>query len=224
MKRILSLMLCMMCIVCIKAQDASGGSGWTDPAGQYQDETVVYVTVEDDNQSRGILSRRGGSQIAAFVDGTVRDVVDVSNYLSGNTPDGTSFKVYTFRVGGDATVDTGKEITFQVYDAGQGIIYPLTSVREDGSNLELKWAGGDASLNQPSTAYDYSYHSISGVGLTYNVDMLDLKPGESLQITDFVRIEYYSGPDEVPTIPLTPVTWSWSPSEDNPGNVVIVGD
>lgn len=221
MKRILSLMLCMMCIVCIKAQDASGGSGWTDPAGQYQDETAVYVTVEDDNQSRGILSRRAGSQIAAFVDGTVRDVVDVDNYLSGNTPDGTSFKVYTFRVGGDAAVDTGKEITFQVYDAGQGIIYPLTSVREDGSNLELKWAGGDASLNQPSTAYDYSYHSISSIELKTEISILNLKVGESKDLNDEISFEYYGADDVEPTMPITPLRWEWAPSQWSPGEVEI---
>ena len=170
MKRILSLMLCMMCIVCIKAQDASGGSGWDVPEGTYHKATVVYAMVEDDNQSRGILSRRAGSQIAAFVDGTVRAVVDVDSYIIGNTADGTSFKVYTFRVGGE-DVDLDKEITFQVYDAGQGIIYPLTCKTQDGESAAPVWTG-DATTVLPSNYYELSYHSISWIKLKTEIPFL----------------------------------------------------
>ena len=118
MKRFFSLMLCVMCMLCIQAQDTPP-SGWEDPTGDFQQETVVYAVVEDDNQSRGILSRREGSQIAAFVDGKVRAVVDVENYTSANGVDGSSYSIYTFRVGGE-DVDLDKEITFQIYDATQG--------------------------------------------------------------------------------------------------------
>ena len=49
-KRFFSLMLCVMCMLCIQAQDTppgSGGSGWTDPTGNYEKETVVYAIVKD---------------------------------------------------------------------------------------------------------------------------------------------------------------------------------
>lgn len=219
MKRILSLMLCMMCIVCIKAQDASGGSGWDVPEGTYHKATVVYAMVEDDNQSRGILSRRAGSQIAAFVDGTVRAVVDVDSYIIGNTADGTSFKVYTFRVGGE-DVDLDKEITFQVYDAGQGIIYPLTCKTQDGESAAPVWTG-DATTVLPSNYYELSYHSISWIKLKTEISILNLKVGESKDLNDEISFEYYGADDVEPTMPITPLRWEWAPSQWSPGEVEI---
>lgn len=225
MKRILSLMLCMMCIVCIKAQDTppptteESGSGWTDPSGNYQAETVIYAVVEDDNQSRGILSRREGSQIAAFVDGTVRAVVDVENYTSANREDGSSYSIYTFRVGGE-DADKDKEITFQVYDAGQGIIYPLTCKTQDGESAAPVWTG-DATTVYPSNYYELSYHSISWIELKTSISILTLKVDESKDLKDEISFEYYGADDVEPTMPITPLRWEWAPSEWNPGEVEI---
>lgn len=222
MKRIFSLMLCVMCMLCIQAQDtppASEGSGWKDPSGNYQAETVIYAVVEDDNQSRGILSRRSGSQIAAFVGGTVRAVVDVENYTSANSEDGSSYKIYTFRVGGEDT-DMDKEITFQVYDAGQGIIYPLTCKTQDGVEATLTWTG-DATAEFPSNYYELSYHSISWIELKTSISILTLKVGESKDLKDEISFEYYGAGDVEPTMPITPLRWEWEPSQWSPGEVEI---
>lgn len=216
MKRFLSLMLCVMCMLCIQAQDTPP-SGWEDPTGDFQQETVVYAVVEDDNQSRGILSRRSGSQIAAFVNGTVRDVVDVENYTSANSEDGSSYSIYTFRVGGE-DADMDQEITFQVYDAGQGIIYPLTCKTQDGESVDPVWTG-DATTVFPSNYYELSYHSISWIELKTSISILTLKVGESKDLKDEISFEYYGAGDVEPTMPITPLRWEWEPSQWSPGEV-----
>ena len=86
MKRFFSLMLCVMCMLCIQAQDTPPGSGWTDPSGNYQAETVIYAVVEDNSKADdfgywwGEIQERKGSQIAAMVDGEVRALVGVENF------------------------------------------------------------------------------------------------------------------------------------------------
>ena len=232
MKRILSLMLCMMCIVCIKAQDTppptteENGSGWTAPTGDYEKETVVYAIVKDGaegyNENFPAVYERTNSEIAAFIDGEVRALVKAESCQKVESPAATYY-IYTFRVGGDLDNDLDKEITFQIYDATQGLTYPLTCKTQDGTSATLTWTG-DATAESPSNYYELSFTSVVEVGLIYNVDMIQLNVGETKNISDFVEVHYYGIGDEPPTTPTVQGAWSWIPSEDIPGELTVNGD
>lgn len=229
MKRFFSLMLCVMCMLCIQAQDTppgSGGSGWTAPTGKYQQETVVYAIVKDGaegyNENFPAVYERTNSEIAAFIDGEVRALVKAESCQKVETPAATYY-LYTFRVGGDLDKDLDKEITFQIYDATQGLTYPLTCKTQDGASATLTWTG-DATAVFPSNYYELSFTSIVEVGFIYNVDMIQLNVGETKNISDFVEVQYYGIGDVPPTTPTVQGTWSWTPSEDIPGELTVNGD
>ena len=225
MKRFLSLMLCMMCIVCIKAQDTPP-SGWKAPTGNYEKETVVYAIVKDGaegyNENFPAVYERKNSEIAAFIDGEVRALVKAESCQKVESPAATYY-IYTFRVGGDLDNDLGKEITFQIYDATQGLTYPLTCKTQDGTSATLTWTG-DATAEYPSNYYELSFTSVVEVGLIYNVDMIQLNVGETKNISDFIEVHYHGIGDEPPTTPTVQGAWSWIPSEDIPGELTVNGD
>lgn len=218
-------MLCMMCIVCIKAQDTPP-SGWTDPTGNYEKETVVYAIVKDGaegyNENFPAVYERKNSEIAAFVDGEVRALVKAESCQKVESPAATYY-IYTFRVGGNLDNDLDKEITFQIYDATQGLTYPLTCKTQDGTSATLTWTG-DATAEYPSNYYELSFTSVVEVGLSYNVDMIQLNVGETKNISDFVEVHYHGIGDEPPTTPTVQGSWSWVPSEDIPGELTVNGD
>lgn len=230
MKRFFSLMLCVMCMLCIQAQDTppgSGGSGWTAPTGDYEKETVVYAIVKDGaegyNENFPAVYERTNSEIAAFIDGEVRALVKAESCQKVESPAATYY-IYTFRVGGDLDNDLDKEITFQIYDATQGLTYPLTCKTQDGASATLTWTG-DATAVFPSNYYELSFTSVVEVGFIYNVDMIQINVGETKNISDFVEVQYYGGiGDEPPTTPTVQGTWSWTPSEDIPGELTVNGD
>ena len=226
MKRFFSLMLCVMCMLCIQAQDTPPGSGWTDPTGNYEKETVVYAIVKDGaegyNENFPAVYERQNSEIAAFIDGQVRALVKAESCQKVESPAATYY-IYTFRVGGDLDNDLDKEITFQIYDATQGLTYPLTCKTQDGASATLTWTG-DATAVFPSNYYELSFTSVVEVGLIYNVDMIQLNVGETKNISDFVEVHYYGIGDEPPTTPTVQGAWSWIPSEDIPGELTVNGD
>ena len=226
MKRFFSLMLCVMCMLCIQAQDTPPGSGWTDPTGNYEKETVVYAIVKDGaegyNENFPAVYERKNSEIAAFIDGEVRALVKAESCQKVESPAATYY-IYTFRVGGDLDNDLDKEITFQIYDATQGLTYPLTCKTQDGTSATLTWTG-DATAEYPSNYYELSFTSVVEVGLIYNVDMIQLNVGETKNISDFVEVHYHGIGDEPPTTPTVQGAWSWIPSEDIPGELTVNGD
>lgn len=221
MKRFFSLMLCMMCIVCIKAQDTppptteENGSGWTDPSGNYQAETVIYAVVEDNSKSDdfgywwGEIQNREGSQIAAMVDGEVRALVGVENFNLSETPTAT-YRIYTFRVGGE-DVDLNKEITFQIYDASHGVTYPLTCKTQDGASATPTWTG-DATAVMPSNFYNLSYSSIYSIVMRPKSEegdfIIQLRKGDIKNLLDYVDIELMGFNVDEPTVPVSQGTWS----------------
>lgn len=214
MKRFFSLMLCVMCMLCIQAQDTPPGSGWTDPSGNYQAETVIYAVVEDNSKDVdfgywwGEIQERKGSQIAAMVDGEVRALVGVENFNKSETPTAT-YRIYTFRVGGE-DVDLNKEITFQIYDASHGVTYPLTCTSQDGASATPTWTG-DATAVMPSNFYNLSYSSIYSIVMRPKSEegdfLIQLRKGDIKNLLDYVDIELMGFNVDEPTVPVSQGTW-----------------
>ena len=113
-------------------------SGWTNPSGNYQLETVVYAAV--DCGDYGLYGNDALPEVAAFVNGELRAVV--SEYTQIEVPAGEG-RIYTIRVGGEAS-DNGKTISFKLYDPKSGLIYPLSSPT-------VTWTGD----NTPANPSDY---------------------------------------------------------------------
>ena len=214
MKRFFSLMLCVMCMLCIQAQDTPPGSGWTDPSGNYQAETVIYAVVEDNSKADdfgywwGDIQERKGSQIAAMVDGEVRALVGVENFNLSETPTAT-YRIYTFRVGGE-DVDLNKEITFQIYDASHGVTYPLTCTSQDGASATPTWTG-DATAVMPSNFYNLSYSSIYSIVMRPKSEegdfIIQLRKGDIKNLLDYVDIELMGFNVDEATVPVSQGTW-----------------
>lgn len=121
-------------------------SGWTDPGNEYQQKTVVYLSLDcDDETLYGSGSKTYVPEVAAFINGELRAVT--SEYLEG----GDGIKLYTLEVGGTDT-DVNEEIKFKIFHEGQGIIYPLTI--EGGSTITYK---GDHTAVYPSEYYTMSF-------------------------------------------------------------------
>lgn len=166
-QKLLTLMMSVMCILGMSAQDLIE---WEDPIGQYQTETVVYATVLVNNQpTSGMFvpatMNEGDCQIGAFVNGTLRAVVDMYNYTNVAMPTALQEKVqpaeyaedgspliavYTFRVGGDDAADADAKIEFRVLSGGavykahtylQGVIGSLEAI--EINRRELANVGSD---------------------------------------------------------------------------------
>ncbi|MBR4847733.1 MAG: hypothetical protein IKV07_00045, partial [Bacteroidaceae bacterium] len=67
MKKLLLTLMLMATVTVTLAQ-----SGWNDPDGAYQEQTVVYVTV--DCGECDIYSGTTEPQVAAFIDGEIRSL------------------------------------------------------------------------------------------------------------------------------------------------------
>ena len=139
-KQLLTLVMLLMGTV------AWAQSGWTDPSDpSFTSETVVYLAIDCGDYdlyyyNDGYVSSYYEPQVAAFVDGELRDVV--TQYVE--YPE-KKINLYAMRVAGSAA-DEGKAITFKIYDERSGIIYPLTEV--DGRTV--RHGGSDATENLPS--------------------------------------------------------------------------
>lgn len=125
-------------LLMLLGMSAFAQSGWTNPSGNYQLETVVYAAV--DCGDYGLYGNDALPEVAAFVNGELRAVV--SEYTQIEVPAGEG-RIYTIRVGGEAS-DNGKTISFKLYDPKSGLIYPL-------SGPTVTWTGD----NTPANPSDY---------------------------------------------------------------------
>ena len=90
MRKQLLTMLLMMVGMTSLAQ-----SGWSDPSGNYQEQTVVYVTVDCGDYD--IYSGVTVPQVAAFIGDEIRALATPYKETIGN------YKVFILRVGGEST-------------------------------------------------------------------------------------------------------------------------
>lgn len=153
-------------------------SGWTNPSGNYQLETVVYAAVDCGNY--GLYDTDALPEVAAFIDGELRAVV--SEYTQIEVPAGEG-RIYTIRVGGEAS-DNGKTISFKLYDPKSGLIYPL-------SGPEITWTGDNTAV-YPSNYYTLSASPASTAKIyTIREDVEVESPSLSMRVGDRVALDGY---------------------------------
>lgn len=211
MKKQLLTMLLMMVGMTSLAQ-----SGWSDPSGNYQEQTVVYVTVNCGDYD--IYSSVTVPQVAAFIGDEIR-ALGTSYQMLGN------YKVYAMRVGGESA-DNGSVIDFKFYDPVSGLIYPLDMTDEQGEAAEITYQGDytyqeDQSIKlftgsaTPANEMRFTYYDVEHGSIFMNV-------GDVMTIEDGGSIEYlFVSPTNAEEIPATTpeVTLEWDLSSmDNAGN------
>ena len=191
-------------------------SGWSDPSGNYQEQTVVYVTVDCGDYD--IYSGVTEPQVAAFIGDEIRALA--TSYQSlGN------YKVYTLRVGGESN-DNGSVIDFKFYEPVSGLVYPLEMTDEQYEAAEITYQGdytyqenqsiklfiGSAT---PANEMRFTYYDVEHGSIFMNV-------GDVMTIEDGGSLEYlFVSPTNAEEIPATTpeVTLEWDLSlMDNSGN------
>lgn len=211
MKKQLLTMLLMMVGMTSLAQ-----SGWSDPSGNYQEQTVVYVTVDCGDYD--IYSGVTEPQVAAFIGDEIRALA-TSYQMLGN------YKVYALRVGGESA-DNGSAVEFKLFDPVSGLIYPLGMTDEQYEAAEITYQGDytyqeDQSIKLfigsaiPANEMRFTYYDVELGSIFMNV-------GDVMTIEDGGSIEYLfvspTNAEEIPaTTPEATLEWDLS-SYDNSGN------
>lgn len=217
MRKHLLTFLFLMCSMALWAQ-----SGWSDPSSEYQEQTVVYVTVESD--SHDIFSGVMEPEVAAFIGDEIR-AWSTSYMMAGN------YKVYTLRVGGTGD-DVDAQIDFKVYDPISGLVYPLEMYDESSEQPVITYKGDftyekDQSIQifrglfTPANQMRVTYYDGESNAISVNV-------GEKMPVNDGALIEYIfksdTNDEEMPaTTPETPITWDLTSIDDtgNPASYYI---
>lgn len=211
MKKQLLTMLLLLVGMASLAQN-----GWSDPSGNYQEQTVVYVTV--DCGEYDIYSGVTEPQVAAFIGDEIRALA-TSYQMLGN------YKVYTLRVGGESA-DNGSVIDFKFYDPVSGLVYPLEMTDEQGEAAEITYQGDYTyQENQSIKLFTGSATPANTMRFTYydaERNSIFMNVGDVMTIEDGGSIEYLfvspTNAEEVPaTTPEVTLEWDLS-SYDNSGN------
>ena len=159
-------------------------SGWNDPSGKYQTETVVYAVVDCGNNEELYLSKEAPA-IAAFIDGEIRALTTQYDVVGEN-----KLRLYTLRIGGVSGDDDDKVISFKLYDNNRGLTYPLTPMytTSDGTfQTEIKWSG-DKTLVEPSNYFTLAFKPINEVKLYIDeveTDRFVMEVGDKKPMSDF---------------------------------------
>ena len=211
MKKLLLTLMLMATVTVTLAQ-----SGWNDPDGAYQEQTVVYLTV--DCGEYDIYSGVTEPQVAAFIGDEIRALA--TSYQSlGN------YKVYTLRVGGTSD-DNGSVIDFKFYDPVSGLVYPLEMTDEQYEAAEITYQGdytyqenqsiklftGSAT---PANEMRFTYYDVEHGSIFMNVgDVMTIEDGGSLE---YLFVSPTNGEEIPATTPEATLEWDLS-SYDNAGN------
>ena len=191
-------------------------SGWSDPFGSYQEQTVVYVTVDCGDYD--IYSGVTVPQVAAFIGDEIRALA-TSYQMLGN------YKVFALRVGGESN-DNGKSIDFKFYDPVSGLVYPLEMTDEQFEAAEITYQGdytyqenqsiklfiGSAT---PANEMRFTYYDVEHGSIFMNVgDVMTIEDGGSLE---YLFVNPTNGEEIPATTPEATLEWDLS-SYDNAGN------
>ncbi len=191
-------------------------SGWSDPSGNYQEQTVVYVTVDCGDYD--IYSGVTEPQVAAFIGDEIRALA-TSYQMLGN------YKVYALRVGGEST-DNGSVIDFKFYDPVSGLIYPLEMTDEQYEAAEITYQGDytyqeDQSIKlfigsaTPANEMRFTYYDVVHGSIFMNVgDVMTIEDGGSIE---YLFVSPTNGEEIPATTPEVTLEWDLS-SMDNSGN------
>lgn len=191
-------------------------SGWSNPSNAYQEQTIVYVTV--DCGSYDIYSGVTEPEVAAFIGDEIRALS--SSYLTlGN------YKAYAVRVGGTGD-DSGKTIDFKLYDPVSGLIYPLEMYNEAGESAVITYQGDFTyEENQSVMLFTGKATPANEIRVTYYNDEMNyilMNVDEKMNVNDGASIEYLfvspTNAEEIEaTLPETSITWDLT-AMDNAGN------
>ena len=211
MKKQLLTMLLLMVGMTSLAQ-----SGWSDPSGNYQEQTVVYVTVDCGDYD--IYSSVTEPQVAAFIGDEIRALA-TSYQMLGN------YKVYAMRVGGESA-DNGSAVEFKLFDPVSGLVYPLDMTDEQYEAAEITYQGdytyqenqsiklfiGSAT---PANEMRFTYYDVEHGSIFMNVgDVMTIEDGGSIE---YLFVSPTNGEEIPATTPEATLEWDLS-SMDNSGN------
>ena len=211
MKKQLLTMLLLMVGMTSLAQ-----SGWSDPSGNYQEQTVVYVTVDCGDYD--IYSGVTEPQVAAFIGDEIRALA-TSYQMLGN------YKVYALRVGGTSD-DNGSAVEFKLFDPVSGLVYPLDMTDEQYEAAEITYQGDytyqeDQSIKlfigsaTPANEMRFTYYDVERNSIFMNVgDVMTIEDGGSLE---YLFVSPTNGEEIPATTPEVTLEWDLS-SMDNSGN------
>ena len=196
-------------------------SGWSDPSSEYQEQTVVYVSVE--SASHDIFSGVTEPQVAAFIGDEIR-ALSTSYMMAGN------YKVYALRVGGTGD-DVDAQIDFKVYDPISGLVYPLEMYDESGEQPVITYKGDFTyEENQSIQIFRGLFTPANEMRVTYyeNINAIRVNVGEQMTVSDGALIEYLfvspTNAEEIPaTTPEGSITWDLTSMDDagNPASYYI---
>lgn len=211
MKKQLLTMLLLMVGMTSLAQ-----SGWSDPSGNYQEQTVVYVTVDCGDYD--IYSGVTEPQVAAFIGDEIRALA-TSYQMLGN------YKVYAMRVGGESS-DNGSVIDFKLFDPVSGLVYPLKMTDEQYEAAEITYQGDytyqeDQSIKlfigsaTPANEMRFTYYDVERGSIFMNVgDVMTIEDGGSIE---YLFVSPTNGEEIPATTPEAALEWDLL-SYDNAGN------
>ena len=197
-------------------------SGWSDPSGNYQEQTVVYVTVDCGDYD--IYSGVTEPQVAAFIGDEIRALA-TSYQMLGN------YKVYALRVGGTSD-DNGSVIDFKFYDPVSGLIYPLDMTDEQYEAAEITYQGDytyqeDQSIKlfigsaTPANEMRFTYYDVEHGSIFMNVgDVMTIEDGGSLE---YLFVSPTNGEEIPATAPEVTLEWDLTSASDYvsiEGNVI----
>ena len=211
MRKHLLILLFLMGSMTLWAQ-----SGWSDPSSEYQEQTVVYVSVE--SASHDIFSGVTEPQVAAFIGDQIR-ALSTSYMMADN------YKVYALRVGG-TNDDVDSQIDFKVYDPVSGLVYPLEMYDESGEQPLITYKGDYTyEENQSIQIFRGLFIPANQMRVTYydgESNVISVNVGEQMPVNDGALIEYLfvspTNAEEIPaTTPEASITWDLT-SMDNAGN------
>ena len=209
-KQLLTMLLLMV------GMTSLAQSGWSDPSGNYQEQTVVYMAVDCGDYD--IYSGVTEPQVAAFIGDEIRALA-TSYQLLGN------YKVFTLRVGGES-VDNGSVIDFKLFDPVSGLVYPLEMTDEQFEAAEITYQGdytyqenqsiklfiGSAT---PANKMRFTYYDVERNSIFMNVgDVMTIEDGGSIE---YLFVSPTNGVEIPATTPEATFEWDLS-SYDNAGN------
>lgn len=160
MKKLLISSIILLVSVCgLKAQ-----THWT-VAGSYRDQGVVYAEIVNNENAPADFY-----EVGAFIDGECRGAAEAG-------PQGQPYFFY-LNIGGDPSLDNGKDITFKVYNKQTQKEYVVKP------ESDLKWASGNLAGN-PNILFKLYLTVPTAIALPANIE---LNVGETLNLRQLVSV------------------------------------
>lgn len=155
----LLLLIFSLSVVSLRAQNH-----WT-VSGSYRDQGVVYAEIVNNENAPADFY-----EVGAFIDGECRGAAEAG-------PQGQPYFFY-LNIGGDPSLDNGKDITFKVYNKQTQKEYVVKP------ESDLKWASGNLAGN-PNILFKLYLTVPTAIALPANIE---LNVGETLNLRQLVSV------------------------------------